>query len=317
MVETLKRECQVGENDYLAVLEELKRHLPHDGQIRRLFHGRGGCFVGLKDVVIDLYPPVAIIYLYDIRSDDWVQNIVEILVSQLTGSIDAIVVQRRDRMNGEHHVVWGAVDECQQAQEAGLKYQLRFDQTQNIGFFPDMAIGRQLIRQRSHGKRVLNLFAYTCSFSIAALAGGAKHVVNLDMNRRALDIGKKNHQINQLDLRSASFLAMECFKSQSKLRKLGPYDLIICDPPASQGKSFNALQHWPKLLKRVVELVKPNGELLLCMNGPVNPADRLDSLIQEYVSHAAMVTKFSPNDYRNDFPDIDGSGETALRLIQL
>lgn len=318
MRETSKQEYPLSEKDHLVVLEnELKRHLPHDGQIRRLFHGRGGCFVGLKDVVIDLYPPVVMIYLYAERGEVWIREIVEILLSQLTGTVEAIVVQRRDRMNGSQHVVWGVINECQQAVEAGLKYQLRFDQPQNIGFFPDMAMGRQLVRQRSRGKRVLNLFAYTCSFSIAALAGGAQHVVNLDMNRGALDIGKKNHQINQLDLRSVSFLAMECFKSQSKLRKLGPYDLVICDPPASQGKSFNARQHWPKLLKRVVELVKPHGELLLCMNGPVGPADRLDTLIHEYLPHAVMVTKFSPSDYRDDFPDVDGCGETALRLIQL
>lgn len=318
MFEALKQDCTTEEKQQLVVLEhEIARHLPHDNQIRRLFHGRGGCFNGLKDVVIDLYPPVVMIYLYAERCDCWIDTVVQLLLSQLSGTIEGIVVQRRGRANGSNQVVWGEVPECHEAEEGGLKYQLRFDHSQNIGFFPDMAIGRQLVRQRSHGKRVMNLFAYTCSFSVAALAGGAEHVVNLDMNRGALDIGKHNHQINHLDLRSTSFLAMECFKSQSKLRKLGPYDLVICDPPASQGKSFNAQQHWPKLLKRVVEVVKPKGELLLCMNGPVRPAESLDALIEEYLPQAEAVTKFSPNDHNNDFPDGDRYGETAIRLIQL
>ena len=318
MLELLKCDCTEDEKQQLVVLEhEIARHLPLNGQIRRLFHGRGGCFHGLKDVVIDIYPPVVIIYLYAERSDCWIETVIQLLLSQLSDTIEGIIVQRRERSNGSNQVVWGEVSNRHEAAEEGLKYQLCFDHSQNIGFFPDMAIGRNLVRQRSQGKRVLNLFAYTCSFSVAALAGGAEHVVNLDMNRGALDIGKHNHQINCLDLRSTSFLAMECFKSQSKLRKLGPYDLVICDPPASQGKSFNAQQHWPKLLKRVVEVVKPKGELLLCMNGPVRPAQSLDALIEEYLPYAEAVTKFSPNDHNNDFPDGDRYGETALRLIQL
>lgn len=317
MFESLKRDCISDDKQQIAVLEqEIARHLPHNNQIRRLFHGRGGCFHGLKDVVIDIYPPVVIIYLYAEKSDCWIDAVVQLL-AQLSSTIEGIVVQQRDRSNGSNQIVWGQVPNSHDAEEGGLKYQLRFDRCQNIGFFPDMAIGRQLVRQRSQGKKVLNLFSYTCSFSVAALAGGAEHVVNLDMNRSALDIGRHNHQINHLDLRSTSFLAMECFKSQSKLRKLGPYDLVICDPPASQGKSFNAQQHWPKLLKRVVELVKPQGELLLCMNGPVRPAQSLDLLIEEYFPHAKRIAKFSPNDHSNDFPEGDRYGETAIRLIQL
>ncbi|OQY22749.1 MAG: SAM-dependent methyltransferase [Desulfobacteraceae bacterium 4572_35.2] len=317
MLEPLEQDCTVDENQQLVVLKhEIARHLADNNQIRRLFHGRGGCFSGLKDIVIDLYPPVVIIYLYAQRSDCWIESVVKLLL-QLSDTIAGIVVQRRDSVNVSNQVIWGTVPDCHEAEEGGLSYQLRFDRSQNIGFFPDMAIGRQLVRQRSYGKRVLNLFAYTCSFSVAALAGGAQHVVNLDMNRGALAIGKHNHQINQLDLRSTSFLAMECFKSQSKLRKLGPYDLVICDPPANQGKSFNAQQHWPKLLKRVVEVVKPQGELLLCMNGPVRPAESLDALIEEHLPNAEFVTKFSPNDHHNNFPDGDCFGETAIRLIQL
>lgn len=298
---------------------ELDRHLPHDGQIRRLFHGRGGCFANLNDVVIDAYPPVVIIYLYAERSLQWVQLVVQSLVQRLPSSLAAIVVQRRYLTGAPVEVVWGALPECLEAEEDGLRYQLRFDSAQNIGFFPDMAVGRQLVRQRVAGKKVLNLFAYTCSLSVAALAGGAKHVVNLDMSRAALDIGRRNHQLNDLDMRSASFLAMEFFKSQGKIRKFGPYDLVICDPPASQGKSFNAGQHWPKLLRCISQLVKPGGELLASMNGPVHPATYLDQLLAEHLPDATIIKRLTPNDSLsgdNAFSDIDGRGETALRLLK-
>lgn len=300
-----------------ALEAEIARHVEPLGQIRRLFHGRGGCFTDLKDVVIDRYPPVIMIYLYAERSATWLNALVELLRNQALGDMEAIVVQHREKSGVSSRVVWGSITKHIVAEEQGLKYQLCFDQGQNIGFFPDMAIGRQIVHQNAQGKRVLNLFAYTCSFSVAALSGGAKHVVNLDMNRSALNVGRINHQLNNLDLRAASFLAMECFKSQSRLRKLGPYDLIICDPPANQGKSFNVHQHWPKLLKRVVELVAPQGKLLLCMNGPVRPSEKLDQLISEYLPCPQRIEKYCPNDFSADYPEHDGYGETALRFIHL
>jgi len=317
-VEMLKQLLSNDEMQQLLIIKnEIPRHLPKRNQIRRLFHGRGGCFTGLKDVVIDAYPPVIVVCLYAERSAVWLDALVKIILQQSLGKIEAVVAQRRERLKVTNSILWGSLNERFEAEEQGLRYRLRFDNSQNFGFFPDMAIGRQIVRQNVQGKRVLNLFAYTCSFSVAALAGGAKHVVNLDMNRSALEIGRTNHKLNHLDLRSTSFLAMECFKSQSRLRKLGPYDLIICDPPASQGKSFNANQHWPKLLTRVVELAAPQGELLLCMNGPVRPGERLDQLIDEHLPERKMVKKYSPNECDNDFPDNDGFGETALRLVQL
>ena len=87
---------------------------------------------------------------------------------------------------------------------------------------------------------MLNLFAYTCAFSIAALAGGARQVVNNDMSRPSLDWGRENHQRNGQDLRSVSMLPHNLFKSWWKIRSLGPYGLIIIDPPTYQRGSFDA-----------------------------------------------------------------------------
>ena len=103
-------------------------------------------------------------------------------------------------------------------------------------------MARQWVADHSQNSRVLNLFAYTCSFSVAAIAGGAQQVVNVDMSRSALQRGRENHRLNQLDERRSTYLAVELFRSFSKLRKLGPFDLIICDPPGDQGDSFSSGQ---------------------------------------------------------------------------
>jgi 23S rRNA (cytosine1962-C5)-methyltransferase len=175
-------------------------------------------------------------------------------------------------------------------------------------------VGRKLVCERAAGKRVLNLFAYSCSFSVAALAGGATQVVNLDMNRGALELGKTNHLLNDIDLRKASFLSLEFFRSLSKLRKIGPFDLVICDPPASQGKSFTAEQHWPKLIRTLPSLVSSGGEVLACLNAPTLGPDYLDKLFKETIPDAEKIDLFTPGE---DFPEANLACGVTLHLYRL
>jgi len=167
-----------------------------------------------------------------------------------------------------------------------------------------MAVGRELVWQHCRGKKVLNLFSYSCSFSVAALAGGASQVLNLDMNRGALELGRENHQINDLDLRRAGFLNLELFRSFSKLRKLAPFDFIICDPPAAQGRSFCAERDWSKLLRRLPDLLAPGGELLLCLNGPKKSLESFEVLVSQLIPQLKLEQKLSSG---LDFPEADPS----------
>lgn len=280
--------------------EEIMRHLPRSGEARRLFHGRGQCFSGYDDLVIDYFPPVVMVVLYRQRPQAWLEELAQLLTTALPDKPAAVLLQERFLSNGPSRVLQGTLPENLAAREAGLSFRLRLGEAQNVGFFPDMAVGRKLVRERAAGKRVLNLFAYTCSFSVAALAGGACQVVNLDMNRGALELGKFNHRLNDIDLRQASFLSLEFFRSIGKLRKLGPFDLVICDPPASQGKSFTAQRHWPKLVRRLSELVAPDGEILACLNAPDLGPAYLDGLFAEYIPQAENLGLYRPGE---DFPE--------------
>ena len=185
---------------------EIMQHLPTSGEARCLFHGRGQCFAGYDDLVIDYFPPVVMVILYRQRPQEWLDDLNKLLMKSLPEEPRAVLLQERFLADAPCRLLQGGLPEKLEAREAGLFYRLRLGEAQNIGFFPDMAAGRKLVRERAQGKRVLNLFAYTCSFSVAALAGGATRVVNLDMNRGALELGKLNHRINHMDLRQASFL---------------------------------------------------------------------------------------------------------------
>ena len=116
-----------------------------------------------------------------------------------------------------------------------------------------MRHGRRLIREIGRGKRVLNLFAYTCSLSVAALAGGASRVVNLDLSKTALRTGRQNHITNQIDPRKAVFLPFDVMKSFGRLKREGPFDLVIVDPPLIKNLLSlpkKITQNWPDAFPR-------------------------------------------------------------------
>ncbi|MFA5514881.1 MAG: class I SAM-dependent methyltransferase [Desulfuromonadales bacterium] len=294
--------------------EEIIRRLPSQGEARRLFHGRGQCFAGYGDLVIDYYPPVVMVILYRERPRVWLEELTQLLSATLPEKPRAIFLQERFLPSAPGRVLQGELPESLDALEAGLRFRLRLGEARNIGFFPDMAVGRRLVCERAAGKRVLNLFAYSCGFSVAALAGGAAQVVNLDMNRGALELGKLNHRLNGFNLRQAGFLPLEFFRSLGKLRKLGPFDLVICDPPAAQGKNFTAERHWPKLVRSLPDLVAPGGEILACLNDPTLGPDYLDRLFAETLPAAENLGLYRPGE---DFPDAHPDCGVSMHLYRL
>ena len=126
--------------------------------------------------------------------------------------------------------------------------------------------------------------------------------MNLDMNQGALDLGRSNHQINGLDLRKVSFLPMEIFRSFSRLRKLAPFDLVICDPPGEQGRSFQPQRHWPKLVRKLPELIKTGGEILICLSSPHLSPTYIQCLFTELHPQSKLLGVYYPD---ADFPEND------------
>jgi 23S rRNA (cytosine1962-C5)-methyltransferase len=183
-------------------------------------------------------------------------------------SLASVSLQRRYGEQKGAEVLSGNLEAPVVAREAGLRYHVNLSARQNVGLFLDMAPGRAWVRAAAKGRRVLNLFAYTCAFSVAAVAGGAHHVVNVDMSRPSLRTGARNHELNGLDPRSATFLGHDIFRSWGKLTRLGPYDLVIVDPPSFQKGSFDARKDYPKLMRRFPDLMPQGGDVLLCLNDP-------------------------------------------------
>ena len=159
------------------------------------------------------------------------------------------------------------------------------------------------------GQKVLNLLAYTCAFSVAALQGGARHVLNIDMAAGAIAIGQHNHALNGLKER-ASFMSHDIFKTWGKITRGGAYGLVIVDPPSYQKGSFVAGKDYPRLLRRLNDLVAPGGHALLCLNAPEIGSAFLQDQVREHAPELVFEQRL-PNP--PVFADIDP--ERALKVL--
>ena len=230
---------------------------------KRLLHGRGGSYAGHHHVVVDWYPPYVLIGSFD---GGEYSDLVGALAAR--SEVEGVLLQMRRGRETSAKSVMGHVPEEFLVEERSLAFRIRPYRSQNVGLFLDMAPIRDWVRERALNKKILNLFAYTCAFSVYAIAGGAEVVFNNDMSRPALDWGRDNHRINRQDLGRVKMLPHNVFRSWGKLSKLGPYDMVICDPPTLQRGSFVAETDYGRVIKRLTSLVKPGGDVLVCLNSP-------------------------------------------------
>ncbi|WP_305841657.1 class I SAM-dependent methyltransferase [Photobacterium leiognathi] len=288
-------------------------------EVRRLFHGRGRCWQGLEQITVDWLQGQVLVSLFKEPSPEFLAELTTLL-NKLTETAEwqnsgaaSLLLQHRDRIGSPMDVIWGETSEYQDVIESGLVYKLDLGRKQNNGLFLDMRFGRDWVREQAEGKRVLNLFAYTCGFSVAAIAGGAEHVVNLDMAKAALNRGRDNHHLNKHDLKKVSFLGHELFKSWGKVRKYGPYDLIIIDPPSFQKGSFALTKDYQKILRRLPELLTENGTVLACVN---DPSITSDFLIEGMAAEAPELVFEKRLDNPPEFKDIEPEGGLKALVFQ-
>ena len=156
-----------------------------------------------------------------------------------------------------------------------------------------------LSREFSHKTGILNLFAYTCGFSLFARRGGAEFIANVDMNKSVLATGMANHQINALDIKNISFWPYNILKAFPKLKKHAPYDIIIIDPPTHQKGSFIASKDYIKIVKKLPLLSHQNTTLLACINSPSFSKEELVSMIETNTSFKYSDQIPNPSEYTN------------------
>ena len=226
------------------------------------------------------------------------------------------VFQTRHEGRSETRLMAGSVPDPHIVTEQGARYRVHVARGQNHGLFLDMAEGRRWVRDHAaarstdrYGLKVLNLFAYTCAFSVVALQAGAKQVVNVDMAQGAIAIGQQNHQLNGTTT-GASFLAHDIFSTWGKITRSGPYGLVILDPPSFQRGSFVATKDYARLMRRLPDLLIPGGHALLCLNAPELGLAFLQDQMREIAPELEFVERVA-----NPAVFADVSQERSLKVL--
>jgi 23S rRNA (cytosine1962-C5)-methyltransferase len=164
------------------------------------------------------------------------------------------------------------------ARENGLRFLLRLDEGGSTGLFLDQRENRRRLQERyvasgfelPPAPAVLNAFAYTCGFSVAAAAGGGR-VTSLDLSRNYLAWGRRNFVLNGLEPSGHEFLFGDAFAWFRRLvKKKRLFDVLILDPPtfsrSRESGVFQAEKNYGALVAGALPLLKPGGTLLASTN---------------------------------------------------
>ena len=232
----------------------------------RLVHGEGDLLPGL---VVDIYGRTAVVQCHSVGMYHSRLHIAEAIRKAYGEEIEAIYDKSSQTLPFKADLgaidgyLWGRSENPDAVVlENGLKFKVNWEEGQKTGFFIDQRVNRDLVRQYSRGRKVLNTFCYTGGFSVAALAGGATEVVSIDLSERAVKLADENVRLNfgaEAKHQAIACNAVEYLKDIDS-----DYDLIILDPPAfaKHHKVLgNALQGYKKINARALQKIRPGGIL--------------------------------------------------------
>ena len=232
----------------------------------RLVHGEGDMLPGL---VVDIYGAVAVVQCHSVGMYLSRQSIAEAIREAYGDAIEAIydkssqTLPYKAELGAIDGYLWGSSSHGdREVLENGLRFKVNWEEGQKTGFFIDQRVNRDLVRAYARGRKVLNTFCYTGGFSVAALAGGAREVVSIDLSERAVKLADENVRLNFGD--EAAHEAIAC-NAVEYLKDIDDgYDMIILDPPAfaKHHKVLgNALQGYKKINVRAMQKIRPGGIL--------------------------------------------------------
>ena len=233
----------------------------------RLIHGESD---GLPGLVVDHYADVLVAQFLAAGVERWREPILDAL-ADLTGC--AALYERSDaevrNLEGLPPRIGFARGNKSASRcpiiEYGLNFRVDVEQGQKTGFFLDQRENRQRVRALAAGREVLDAFAYTGGFSVAALAGGAERVTAIESSADALQIAGENLAANPLDAARVEFVHGDVFAQLRALRDRGArFGLIVLDPPkfaptAAQAK--NAARAYKDINLLALKLLSPGGLL--------------------------------------------------------
>ena len=280
--------------------------VPPGSDAMRLVHGESD---GLPGLVVDRYAGAAVVQILAAGAerwrDSWGPMIAELAPVKSVYERSDAEVRTLEGLEPSIGPLHGGAPGDVRIVEDGIAYEVDVAKGQKTGFYLDQRDNRTLAATLATDADVLNGFCYTGGFSLAALKGGARHVVSVDTSDDALESGRRNLALNSLDAARAEWIGADVFAYLRKLRDQGRrFGLIVLDPPkfaptekhvARAARAYKDINLW------AMKLLAPRGHLLtFSCSGAVSP-----DLFQKIVAGAAADAKADVQIRRHLGPGLD------------
>lgn len=253
----------------------LKRQHLVDSKHENAFRLFNGFLEGNAEYVIDIYGKTGLFHSYvkdeNIESDELV-SVLQALLIEIFPWIEAIVFKKRFSKSvlerngvyifGEKKTTW--------IREHGVRYSVDLRLNRDASFYLDTRTLRKWLLENSQDKTILNTFAYTGSLGVAAVAGGAKRVVQTDLNKSFLNFAKTSHTLNGFTIRKSDFQVGDFWKHMNILKRKGEkFDMVIVDPPffsSTNGGKVDLSKGTQSMINKVRPLVANGGRIVFINN---------------------------------------------------
>ncbi len=261
-------------------------------------------------IAVDIYGHKAHLQEFDTgwlctpeEHSQWVEGLRRATAEVLGLAREAVVFKLRERQRGmAQYGKIGVRGEDFEVGEGGHRFVVNLEAYLDTGLFLDHRNTRQMVQQRARGRRFLNLFAYTGSFTVYAAAGGATESVTVDMSNTYQEWARRNFRLNGLDPAKHRLVRADVFAYlEEAVSRRDRCDLIVMDPPSfsNSKKMLDVLdvqRDHVRLINQCLRLLSPGGELFFSTNlrSFHLDGDALAPCVIEEISHLTV-----PEDYRN------------------
>ena len=233
----------------------------------------------------------------------WLAGIIEAVVFVTGFSSDDIHLKRRERQKGvQQYEKTGRAGEDFVIEENGRKFWVNLDKYLDTGLFLDHRNTRKKVGDTAAGKRFLNLFSYTGSFTVYAATGGAVSSETVDLSNTYLNWARRNFELNGIDLAKHQIIRADVFQYLQTAFEAGKqFDLIVMDPPSfsnskKMSDTLDIQRDHARLIQGAMKLLAPNGLMYFSNNLRSFALD--ESIAEQYL--VKDISKQSvPDDFRN------------------
>ncbi len=295
--------------DFARRLEKLAHHL------RRWPTKRGITCYRIYDrdipeipLAIDRYEDCLHVAEYDRPSDrtaaqqsQWLDLMVGTAGRVLEVPNDKIFLKQRRRQSGSsQYNRWDTQNYVIEAHEGGLKFFVNLSDYLDTGLFLDHRLTREMVRKEAKGKRFLNLFSYTGSFSVYAASGGAETVTTVDLSNTYLDWAQDNLELNGFRGKQYEYIRSDVFRFLNALYDDELFDLVVLDPPTfSNSKDlsdWDVQRDHAEMLNLLISHLAPGGIIFFSNN---NRRFKLHETEIHGVTIREISNRTVPEDFRN------------------